>query len=948
MLFARIERRTAVAAKATIFLDASFVRILSMSMSKGKPGEGSQPPSEPDHQTDSLTNAPTAEAPTMEAPTVDAPTVEARTAERPTIKAPTGALADAATILLSEDEETELFRLSAIGPYRILRKLGEGGMGAVYLAERDDAQYKKQVAVKLVKRGMANSFIVRRFRNERQILASLDHPNIGRLLDGGSTEEGLPYFVMEYIEGQPINEYADQQNLSTAERLKLFRKVCAAVHYAHQKLVVHRDIKPSNILVTPEGEPKLMDFGIAKLLDAERAEGLIDTAATAVGMMTPEYASPEQVRGEAITIATDIYSLGVVLYQLLTGRRPYQIKSLSPRDIVQAICEQEPLRPSTAVTREQEAASTEGDSPSNRQTRREGRARAVNPDKLRRRLRGDLDNIVLMAMRKEPERRYASVEQFSSDIERHLDGLPVIARRATFTYRAGKFLSRHKPSVVAALLILALLAGGLVAINRQRQRAEHRFDQVRRLANSFMFELHDRIEPLPGSTPVRELLVTRALEYLDSLAADAAGDASLQRELAQAYQKVGDVQGYPFEANLGDTAGALASYRKALAISEALVKDHPNDLAMRRDLLVSTERIGDVLQATGDTAGALEHQRRALAYGQTIAAADPNNNGYRRTVMIGYLKVGQLLAQTGDADAALEHFSQSLALAEKSAEADPSGKQARTDLALMHNKVADVLMSKNDLAGALDHYRTGLTIREALVTEDPNNAPARRAVAASNEKIASVYAEMGKFAEALASQRKTLASDEGLAAADPANIDAQFDLGIGYSGVAELLARSGDNKGALDHYRKGLAIFEKITTDNPDNAEMKSYLADSLIKAGKVYAATGDAARASESVTRGRVILEALSAEDAANVETRTALADAYLAMGDVEAKLAASNQSAERLRSARAWYQQSLAIYDDLRRRDLLPAARAEMLGEIAGKIADADAALTARGNMR
>jgi serine/threonine protein kinase/tetratricopeptide (TPR) repeat protein len=918
-----------------IFLNLFFVLILSMSMSSRKPSQDRPSPGELTDHTDSLTNA----------PTVEAPTVEARTAERPTLEAPTGAFTRAATIALSEDEETELFHLSAIGPYRILRKLGEGGMGAVYLAERDDAQYKKQVAVKLVKRGMANSFIVRRFRNERQILASLDHPNIAHLLDGGSTEDGLPYFVMEYIEGQPINEYAARKNLTTVERLKLFRKVCAAVHYAHQKLVVHRDIKPSNILVTSEGEPKLVDFGIAKLLDADRAEGLIDTGATAVGMMTPDYASPEQVRGEPITIATDIYSLGVVLYQLLTGRRPYQIKSLSPHDIIEAICGQEPLRPSTAVTRAQEMASTEGQSRPDQQTRVERRTRTINPDKLRRRLRGDLDNIVLMAMRKEPERRYSSVEQFSSDIERHLDGLPVIARRATFSYRAGKFLSRHKPSVVAALLILALLVGGLVAINRQRQRAERRFNDVRRLANSFMFEIHDRIEPLAGSTPARELLVTRALEYLDSLASEASDDESLQRELARAYQKVGDVQGYPFEANLGDTAGALASYRKALAISDALVKDHPNDLVARRDLLISTERIGDVLQATGDTAGALDHQRRALTYGQALAAADPNNAGNRRTVMIGYLKVGGLLAQTGDNDAALEHYRKSLELAEQSVAADPTGKLARTDLALMNNKVADVLLSEGDTTGALDHYRQGLTIREGLVAEDPNDAPARRAVAASNEKIAAVYAEMGKFTEALDYERKTLASDQQLAAADPANIDAQFDLGIGYSGVADLLAHTGDNRAALDYFRKGLAVFEKITTDNPDNTEMKSYLADSLIKVGKVYAATGDTAKAVESVNRGRVMLEALSSEDTSNVETRTVLADAYLAMGDVETKLAA-NQSVEHRRAARNWYQQSLTIYDDLRRRDLLPASSKDKLDELARKIAEADAALAGRAS--
>ncbi len=875
--------------------------------------------------TGSLTNAPTVEAPTLDAPT--------------------GVLTDAATVGLSQDEQAELLRLASIGPYRIVRKIGEGGMGAVYLAERDDAQYKKRVAIKLVKRGMASSFIIRRFRNERQILASLDHPNIARLLDGGTTEDGLPYFVMEYIEGKPITDYADEYDLSTVERLKLFGKVCAAVHYAHQKLVVHRDIKPSNILVTAEGEAKLVDFGIAKLLDPQQSEGLIDTGATALGMMTPEYASPEQVRGEQITIATDVYSLGVVLYQLLTGRRPYQIKSRSPQEIVQAICEQEPLRPSTAVTRAPAGVSTDGHSQVTLATRTEGKQRHINPDKLRRRLRGDLDNIVLMAMRKEPERRYASVEQFASDIQRHLDGLPVIARADTFAYRTSKFLSRHKAGVAAALLIVALLVGGLFAINRERLRAERRFNDVRRLANSYMYEIHDRIESLPGSTPVRELLVTRALEYLDSLAAEAGNDASLQRELAQAYQKVGDVQGYPFEANLGDTAGALTSYRKALAICEALVKDHPKDAGMQRDLLVSYERIGDVLQAMGDTAGALDMQRKALSYSLPLAAAHPDDGGLRRTVMIGHLKVGQLVAQTGDTAVALEHFRQSLELAEKSVAADPSNVRARSDHALMLNKVADMLMAGGDAAGALENYRKGLAIREAIVAEDPTNGPARRSVATSNEKIADTLASMGNVAEALAYQRKTLASDEALAAADPANIDAQFDLGIGYSNIAELFARSGDRRAALDHYRKGLAILERIVGENPDNAEMKSYLADSLIKIGKVYATGDEAAKALESVNRGRAILESLASADVENAELRTALADSYAASGDVEAKLATSRQSIDHWRAARTWYGRSLEVYNDLRNRDLLQANSADDLDEVTRKLAECDTRLAGGG---
>jgi eukaryotic-like serine/threonine-protein kinase len=469
-------------------------------------------------------------------------------------------------LALFPEESDEVMEGRSIGHYRIVREIGRGGMGAVYLAERTD-EYREQVALKIVKRGMDTDFMVRRFRHERQILASLHHPNIARLLDGGTTEDGRPYFVMEYIEGEPIDEYCAHHYLSISERLKLFRTVCAAVHYAHQNLVIHRDLKPGNILITVEGEVKLLDFGIAKIFNPEISQ-TIDRTATLMRLMTPEYASPEQVRGEQVTTASDVYSLGVVLYELLTGHRPYHLTSILPSDIERVICEQEPTRPSTAALQEEE----------------KGKRKLAFPFFLspllpfsRSPLRGDLDNIVLMALRKEPLRRYASVEQFAEDIRRHLEGLPVIARSDTFSYRAGKFMQRHKAGVAAAALILLSLIAGLITTvwqarraQAQQAKAERRFNDVRKLANSYLFEFHDAVEKLPGSTEARELVVKRALEYLDSLAREAGDDPSLQQELAAAYLKVGDVQGRPGFPNLGDTAGALSSYRKSLAIRAAL------------------------------------------------------------------------------------------------------------------------------------------------------------------------------------------------------------------------------------------------------------------------------------------------------------------------------------------------------------------------------------------
>jgi serine/threonine protein kinase/Tfp pilus assembly protein PilF len=371
------------------------------------------------------------------------------------------ALPKITSLLLDESETSRVGQ--HIGHYRILDELGRGGMGVVFLAEREDDQFRQSVAIKLIKRGLDTEDILRRFRNERQILASLNHPNIGKLLDGGTTEDGLPYFVMEYIAGLPLLHYCDEHGLSTAERLQLFRTVCAAVQHAHQNLVIHRDLKPGNILVTEERQVKLLDFGVAKLLNPELTEAGLTQTQAALRVMTPEYASPEQVRGQHVTTATDIYSLGVILYQLLTGLRPFKLKDTSPEELSRVICDSEPTKPSDALSSQVPAASGNWETAG---LRTHDNGRRPNPQFAIRNpkfLRGDIDNIVLMALRKDPARRYKSVEQFSADIERHLKGLPVIARKDTFKYRAGKFVGRNRLAVAAAAVTLLSLMGGIVA-----------------------------------------------------------------------------------------------------------------------------------------------------------------------------------------------------------------------------------------------------------------------------------------------------------------------------------------------------------------------------------------------------------------------------------------------------------------------------------------------------
>lgn len=374
-------------------------------------------------------------------------------------------------------EQRESLEGQTIGQYSILSEIGQGGMGVVYRAARSDDQFQKEVAIKIVRLGLDTEDMRRRFRHERQILAAIDHPNIAKLLDGGTTEDGRPYLVMDFVEGEPLTTYCDQRRLPTTARLKLFLSVCSAVSYAHQNLVIHRDLKAANVLVTGEGVPKLLDFGIAKLLNAEEV-GDEGHTVTQLGVMTPEYASPEQVRGEQVTTATDVYSLGVLLYELLTGHRPYRIKSRRADEIMRVICERQPTRPSAAVTSIEVVSQEDGQTKQTITPEAVSGARDQSPEKLRRSLSGDLDNIVLMALRKEPQRRYASVAQFADDIRRHMEGLPVAARIDTVWYRTSKFVRRHKLGVAAAAVVVLALAAGLTVAMWQARVARKERDKA--------------------------------------------------------------------------------------------------------------------------------------------------------------------------------------------------------------------------------------------------------------------------------------------------------------------------------------------------------------------------------------------------------------------------------------------------------------------------------------
>lgn len=645
-------------------------------------------------------------------------------------------------------------------------------MGEVFLAVRDDQDFTNHAAIKLIRRGLDTEDIVRRFRMERQILASLNHPHIARLFDGGTTEDGKPYFVMEYVAGEPITDFCDRRRLSIDARLELFGQVCSAVHYAHQNLVVHRDLKPSNILVTPEGVPKLLDFGIAKVLSPGADESSKDLTRTEMRVLTPEYASPEQVRGEVITTASDVYALGVLLYELLTGRRPYRLSSRVRHEIERVICEEEPIRPSTAVTQIDESAASGGMA----SPEAVSRARNTPVDRLRRRLAGDLDNIVLMAMRKEPSRRYSSAEQLAEDVWRHLHGHPVSARRDTLFYRAQKFVHRHRVGVVSASVIALLLVGSTAGmaiqsaqIRAKSVEAERERETAEEVATFLegLFQAADPYEEVRGDTLTARALLDRGRERITArLSSNTVVQARLMAVIATAYERL----------SLYDEGEELA--RSALTNRQNLYgQDHEEVAQSLRQLALFRRRKGDYAAAESLNVLALSIQRRLHGDGHVDVARS-----------LGALAT--VLQNRGNHEAAEPLFRESLAIYRSLGEEHPELPTSLNDLAL-------ILHLMGRFAEAAPLYDEALaTYRRLLGDEHPE-------IASTLHNLAMLRRDEGDYElahslerEALSMRRRLLGDDHMLVANS-------------LTSLGSILRMNGDFAGAEPLYREALAILRK-------------------------------------------------------------------------------------------------------------------------------------------
>ncbi|MCB1024948.1 MAG: protein kinase, partial [Acidobacteria bacterium] len=754
---------------------------------------------------------------------------------------------------LKTDRVNDIF-----GRFRIVREIAQGGMGIVYLGERIDGEFTQKVAIKIIRRNLYDEEILKRFKRERQILANLDHPNIAKLLDGGLTDDGDPFFVMEYIEGEDLFEYLRNNLLTIEESLKLFHTICSAVAYAQHNLIVHRDLKPDNVLITKEGIPKLLDFGLAKILDENSAEN----TKTVNRAFTPAYASPEQFLGENMTAASDVYSLGVILYELLTGTKPFHFEGKTLDEIVNTIKNAEPLRPSLASGKQDNPLL-----PEFRGTKH---------------LKGDLDIITLKALEKDVSQRYRSVEVFANDIDRLLNGMPISARPLTMSYRGIKFIKRNRIIVAAAALIFLSLITGLIftlwqanEARRERDRAEKRFQEVRKLSNSLLFEISPKIESLAGSTEARELLIKRALEYLDSLANESQNDPGLQDELASAYEKIGDLQGNPSNPNLVDFEDAINSYEKALKIRKNGFDPMSKDANARRKLAKDYQNLGKIYGETNDYAG----EKRFLLLGlEQIKELMRDDSGEIANALIfSEINYDLGLNQTAMSGygTAIPFYDKAISILEDLRKKNGEKLEILRLLAVNYAQKSYSLSWESRQKEATSEMDKALGINARLQTIQKKNWD-------TVNTIWLVYWLAGNINEEVNDelfyeyQQKALDAARKASEKDNADIRAKQRLAKTLSPIGQAAINTGRRDQAVSYLKESLKIYEQIVESKTQNNRLKVELANSLVRLGVVLGQQGNRAEGISDLRKAVKIFEEIINLFPDDKRARNNLAGAY------------------------------------------------------------------------
>jgi len=798
----------------------------------------------------------------------------------------------AVEVVQNSYQKSAAFAGQKIGRYRIESEIGRGGMGIVFLAARED--FRQQVALKIIKRGMDSEAIIERFAREREILAALNHPYIARLIDGGTTDDGLPFFVMEYVEGLPLDEFCRRQNLSETARLELFRKICAAVSLAHQKLIVHRDLKPSNILVGEDGTPKLLDFGIAKLLDADAAR----ETQTNQRVLTPAYASPEQMRGEIVSTASDVYSLGVILSEMLgIQNSKFKIQNSS--------------KPASNYRTNEQNTKTK---PQN--------------------LNGDLSNILAMSLREDPLRRYGSSEAFSEDVRRYLEGLPVSARKDSAAYRASKFVKRNRAVVALfALFILSLIAGLAATAwqwriaRRERVLAEERFDALRKSSSSMINEINGALIDLPSSAPARKLLLDRAMEQLDVLAANSENNPQLQNDLGDAYQNLNYLPDKTLDERITLLNQSMDFYGKVLSA------DAKNTKA-RKGLAIDNVNLADIAREKGDIPKAAEHNRQAVEILESVIRDELDNIENQTDLWNVYYNAALTLNQQGRAAESLEICRRMTPLADKLARENPvdlSGNEFRRPY-LGHGLASADLIYLGENDEALKEINSALDSNKEQLASHPDSIYARLDEAVFYERLSKIFERRGAIDEALETMRESLDISDKLATE---NAKDNYYLGSAASvrlHLAQLLARGGKYAEAIPYFQSAIKADEQILNADASQRQAKFSLAAAYGGLGNSLVKTG---KTDEGLANEKKALETYATIDVANSGDAVLRRDyAEISMLTAEDLMKESGAAQEK-EEARELFQKSLQILKPMREEGTLSAADVQMIEKIEGFLA-------------